>query len=96
MPRTVPKKDRFFGLFEKLRQPDITGVTIGAQIRDGKQQEECYGAFSYVETHDGKIAGGTSFWASSIRFDARKANAIYKDIPLPQVPALRLLAIIKS
>lgn len=76
--------------------PDITGVTFGAQIRDGEQQEECYGAFSYVETHDGKIAGGTSFWASSIRFDARKANAIYKDIPLPQVPALRLLAIIKS
>ena len=95
MPRTVPKKDRFFGLFEKLRQPDITGHQHtwgwvvnpscgGALYPGGDSGHPKQGVESSDTTYD------TLFFAAS------RANGIHGKSDTVQPSSLRLMAIIKA
>ena len=99
MPRTVPKKDRFFGLFEKLRQPDITGeFNVDTQNFARWGTVALGGAFTSVNPfnvycHDG--AGTEITHTTGIKMEASRANAIYGGTAV-QMPSLRLMAIIKA
>lgn len=99
MPRTVPKKDRFFGLFEKLRQPDITGeFNVDTQNFARWGTVALGGAFTSVNpynvySHDG--AGTEMTRTTGIKMEASRANAIYGGTAV-QMPSLRLMAIIKA
>lgn|GEM_PF-4001587 len=95
----MPKKDRFFGLFEKLRQPDITGtfnIDTNGFARWGAVAID--GAFTSVNPfkvycHDG--TGTERTHTTGIKMEASKANAIYSGSTV-QMPSLRLMAIIKA
>ena len=99
MPRTVPKKDHFFGLFEKLRQPDITGeFNVDTQNFARWGTVALGGAFTSINPfnvycHDG--AGTEITHATGIQMQASKANAIYSGSTV-QMPSLRLMAIIRA
>lgn len=95
MPRTVPKKDRFFGLFEKLRQPDIIGnltdVAGGASMKfnagalhgDVSENNEVFGT-----SGEGRFAG--------VSFQAKRCSDAYGNSATVQPASLRLMPIIKA
>lgn len=95
MPRTVPKKDRFFGLFEKLRQPDITG-----QVNDnygGPDMKLHLGALSNTVTqgpHSGTHPNDL-FYFGILSFQAKLSNATYGASSTVQPASLRLMPIIR-
>ena len=97
MPRTVPKKDRFFGLFEKLRQPDITGQQLlwGYPVMTSSA-----GAFGYAGGKlNPQIAKGLDTSAetySDIAFAASRSAATFGRSATVQPSAIRLLAIIRT
>ena len=98
MPRTVAKKDRFFGLFEKLRQPDITGSKLfwGYPVNANGN----YGAFGCSGDAEHPIlASGvdqTTTAHSHLTFSAKNSTALYGQAQTVQPNSLRLLAVIKA
>ena len=97
MPRTVPKKDRFFGLFEKLRQPDITGQQLlwGYPVMTGSA-----GALGYAggKLHpiNASLSDETTETYSDITFAASRSVATFGKAETVQPSAIRLLAIIRT
>ena len=90
MPRTVPKKDRFFGLFEKLRQPDISGSFDGdlaVAVGDGCFLAQNHQPYSPVSTSKEGFHG--------VSFAASRSNGLHGKSETVQPASIRLLAIIK-
>ena len=94
MPRTVPKKHRFFEVLERLRQPDITGSF--AQI--GSNMAEKTGVFSLSEVvnKDNASIAGHGQDDTRLRFSAQASNGVFGRSQTVQSSALRLLPIIKA
>lgn len=95
MPRTVPKKDRFFGLFEKLRQPDITGSVKNVLT----EKPSVLGAFEITANWANNLAGdvsGSVEFGQNMTFLASRSNSTYGNGSTVQPASLRLLAIIKA
>lgn len=98
MPRTVPKKDRFFGLFEKLRQPDITGSKLfwGFPVNSNGN----FGAFGCDGDSGHPILATnvdqTTAAHAYLIFSAKKSTALYGQSQTVQPSSLRLMAIIKA
>ena len=94
MPRTVPKKDRFFGLFEKLRQPDITGSFGYVVWSRGVRGAYTVGATNpqsvnrNVTNNGGECVGWVDFQAS-------KSESVYGGSTV-QPASVRLMAIIRT
>ena len=94
MPRTVPKKDRFFGLFEKLRQPDITGNLTDVA---GGATMSFNGRALTGDVTDNPAVFGTSGKGrfASITLQAKRSSDAYGNSATVQPAAIRLLAIVK-
>ena len=92
----MPKKDHFFGLFEKLRQPDITG-----QVNDnygGPDMKLHLGALSNTVTqgpHSGTHPNDL-FYFGILSFQAKLSNATYGASSTVQPASLRLMPIIRT
>lgn len=94
MPRTVPKKDRFFGLFEKLRQPDITG-SLATLVVTGREPRVT-GAFQlgYIGPC-ANVVGSVEERAADINIYASNSNSVYRGSTV-QPASVRLMAIIRT
>lgn len=95
MPRTVPKKDHFFGLFEKLRQPDITGSVHTVLV----ENPSVLGAFEITANWANNLAGdvsGSVEFGQNVSFLASRSSSTYGNGSTVQPASLRLLAIIKA
>ena len=94
MPRTVPKKHQFFGLLEKLRQPDITG-SVATLVVTGREPRVT-GAFQlgYIGPCE-NIVGTVEKRATDVSISASNANSVYRGSTV-QPASLRLMAIIRT
>lgn len=93
MPRTVPKKDRFFGLFEKLRQPDITGELDDVHSGEFPKGIGCVSWTKNGERDTCALRGPWCYGDYDIR--ASRSSSVYGNSSTVQPKALRLFAVIK-
>lgn len=94
MPRTAPKKHRFFAVFEKIRQPDITGGFGYVVWSRGARGAYAVGTTNpqpvnrNVTNEGGEYVGWVDFLAS-------KSASVYGGSTV-QPSSLRLMAIIRT
>ena len=94
MPRTVPKKDRFFGLFEKLRQPDITGNLT--DVAGGASMSFNGRALTGDITDNPAVFGTTGKGRfAGITLQAKRSSNAYGNSATVQPASLRLMPIIR-
>ena len=94
MPRTVPKKDRFFGLFEKLRQPDITGGFGDVVWTRTVRGAHIVGATT-SQSVNRNVTNEGSEYVGWVDFQASKSASIYGGSTV-QPASVRLMPIIKA